>query len=387
MTTGPWAVRFQHPELPSLQDVAQYFRASEDAAWFSNGGPCNEQLTKRIELEVLGTHATLTSSGTSALAVALQATGLRKRDDIRTLVAIPSFTFAAVASVVLWAGLEPVFVDVEPTSWHMSPEHLANTLRLDGPQRFAAVIAASTFGMPPHETITDQWEHICRKHGIPLIVDSAAGFGSQRSDGSSLGSQGDIEAFSFHVTKPFGVGEGGLLSTRDDALDRRIKSLVNFGFDTDRTVVEQIGTNAKMSEVQAATGLCVLDAFATTLTRRRSAALRARNALVAGGWSVQAHSDNASWQFIPALAPDQYERDQATKRCAAAGIEVRHYFKPLHRHPALERIRRPAGLQTTEWLAERSLSLPLSTMMDPEVAAWIGRVAVGRDTGVLRTIS
>lgn len=378
MSSPDVVVRFQHPVLPALQDVAGYFAASEGAAWFSNDGPCATLLTERIEKEVLGTRATLTSSGTSALAVALHATTLQQGAPRRRLVAIPSFTFAAVASVVLWAGLEPVFVDVERDGWHMSPDHLAETMRIAGPQRFAAVISGTTFGIPPYRSITRAWEEVCARYGVPLIVDSAAGFGSEAEDGAPLGSQGTVETFSFHATKPFAIGEGGLVSTTDSALGERLRALVNFGFDTNRVVSGPIGTNAKMSEIQAAFGLSALDHFPENLAARRSAAHSARDELAKGGWSTQANNAKASWQFIPALAPDPEERARATERCQREGIEVRHYFKPLHRHPGLAAFSRPAGLENTEWLAERSLSLPLSQTMGSDIAIWIARTVTAQ---------
>ena len=119
---------------------------------------------------------------------------------------LPSFTFPDRAAA-LWNGLEPRLVDVEPRHWHLDPVALERELSaLDG--KVAVVLAVSSFGTPPPTAVRERWERACAQTGVPLVVDSAAGFGGLAADGRAIGAQGDVEVVSFHATKPFAIGEG-----------------------------------------------------------------------------------------------------------------------------------------------------------------------------------
>lgn len=351
------AIRFQHPEFPLLSDVGSYFAASEDAGWFSNFGPCNQLLCERLT-ERTGASCTPVSSGTIGLAVALQAV---RRPRCRKVL-VPSFTFAAAPGVIKWCGLEPVFVDIEPGGWHVSPASLDEGLARYG-NDVAAVIVGSSFGIPPSVQHSSAWRELCQARGVPLIVDSAAGFGSVRSDGQPLGLQGDAEVFSLHATKPFAIGEGGLVTTARSGLHQEIQRLINFGFNSARIVDQQPGINGKLSELQAATALAVLDTFDHVLETRRLLAAEYTRLFVSHGWSVQNESQQAAWQFFPVLAPSAHHREHARARCEAGAIETRCYYQPLHRQPGFQRCERVGSLSVTEDIASRTLSLPLFNSM------------------------
>src|SRR5262249_47531941 len=149
-----------------------------------------------------------------------------------------------------------------------------------------AVLACSTFGMPPQARQRAAWERVTRAAGIPLFVDSAAGFGSVADDARGLGDQGGAEGFSFHATKPFAVGEGGLLTTANDELADRVERLTNFGFQ-DGVVDADIGLNAKLSEWSAATALAVLDDFPRILASRRASAAQIAAGVEPHGYQLQ----------------------------------------------------------------------------------------------------
>ena len=312
------------------------------------------------------------ANATTGLAVALQAL---KRPE-RSVVLIPSFTFAALPGVVRWAGLEPIFLDIEPIGWHVDPAALAEGLAIHGTDT-AAVMVGSSFGVPPTRQQSAAWKDLCAEHAVPLIIDSAAGFGSTWADGHALGLQGDAEIFSFHATKPFAIGEGGLITTGNRDLHRRMGELVNFGFDADRVVAVQAGTNAKLSELQCATALAVLDKFDEVLQRRRDLGREYATSLEHSGWTLQRGSACAAWQFVPALAPSARERTAAVERCLVAGIETKQYYTPLHSFPAFADCPRVGDLKVTEEIAASALSLPLFNQMQMETARHIASVATG----------
>ena len=117
----------------------------------------------------------------------------------------------------------------------------------------AIVVACSAFGTPPPPAVREEWADACRATGVPLLIDSAAGFGAAAEDGVAIGGQGDAEVVSFHATKPLAIGEGGAVFSRDTALIERMARLTNFGFDSERRPVERRGINAKLDELHAAT--------------------------------------------------------------------------------------------------------------------------------------
>jgi dTDP-4-amino-4,6-dideoxygalactose transaminase len=351
-------IRFQKPQLPRVEQVAAYFAGAEKIRWFSNRGPCYELLVERLEAFLGGVRCVPVANGTLALMLSLRAVVGSVEGDAREVL-MPSFTFAATINAVLWCGLRPVFVDVEERSWHLDADCLQRALaRRRG--SVAAVLACSTFGIPPSSAQQAAWEDAARAADIPLIVDSAAGFGAATKDGKLLGRQGDAEVFSFHATKPFAIGEGGLVTTSDARTAERVTRLANFGFE-DGVVESDIGLNAKLTEWSAATALAVLDGYDDVLERRRARAERILQAIEPHGYRSQAGTDNAVWQFVPVLAPSPAAREAAIELAAQEAVELRSYYAvPLHRMPAFSSTPIAGDLRCTEYLAERTLSLPMA---------------------------
>ena len=206
-----------------------------------------------------GARALPVGNATLGLMVALAAV-TQDASPVRDLIVTPSYTFAAAVAAIRWTGRQPLMVDVAPDHWQLDEYALDQAFARYG-RRIAAVLATSTFGTPAPAATRARWVERCAREGVPLVVDSAAAFGAITEDGAWLGSQGDVEVFSFHATKPFATGEGGLVTTRSTELRERMARLVNFGFDASRTVVEAMGINAKLSEMQCAVCLAALDGF------------------------------------------------------------------------------------------------------------------------------
>ena len=374
-------LRYQRPQFPPMSEVARYFEMSEAARWYSNGGPCHELLVMRIE-ERLANGALVLPVGncTLGLMVALAAV-TQDMPVARDLVITPSYTFAAAISAIVWTGRQPLMVDVDPGHWQLSEAALANALDRHG-ARVAAVLGTSTFGCPPPQATRERWEQLCHAARVPLVMDSAAAFGALTEAGGELGTQGDVEVFSFHATKPFGTGEGGLISTRSRVLRERMARLVNFGFDDQRMVLDPLGMNAKLSELQSAVGLAVLDRFDGILAARRTSAAHLVQALTPQGFTFQAGCERSTWQSVPVLAPDAASRTAVHLQAAADCVEVRAYFDtPLHTHPPFANYPRASDLSVTDDLAARCLSLPMANDLSADDLA---RVVAALDLGVRR---
>jgi dTDP-4-amino-4,6-dideoxygalactose transaminase len=253
------------PLLPPAADIVPYLEEIDRNRWYSNLGP----LACRFE-DRLGEHfrsgpgsMAAVSNGTAGLTLALKAVGAPSG----ALCMLPAFTFTASASAVLAAGLVPWFVDVDPDSWALEPHKAMAYLRL-APGRVGAVMPVSVFGRPVGVA---QWDEFAGTTGIPAVIDGAASF-----DAAEVGRSPVV--LSLHGTKVFGVGEGGLVMSRDSGLVSRVHSLSNFGFPiaAGRKIARRSavlpGLNGKFSEYAAAVGLAGLDSW--TMSRARFLAVR-----------------------------------------------------------------------------------------------------------------
>jgi dTDP-4-amino-4,6-dideoxygalactose transaminase len=347
-------VRFQAPDPPPLDAIAPYFQQAEEQRWYSNNGPCLKLLEERVSAYVGDVHTLGVCNATLGLMVALREAALPGRN----VVALPSWTFVATAAAVAWCGLRPLFLDVDPVSWQMDPSALEDVLGIR--DDVAAVLACSTFGTAPPTSMRRRWEGACSAAGVPLIVDSAAGFGALDDEGRLLGRQGVTEIFSLHATKPFAVGEGGLLLTTSADRRQRLGLWANFGFDAGRSV-QVPGLNAKMSELAAATALAALDGLDAAIAGRRRLAEGIREALLPLGYLAQAGAVGSAVQFVPLLAQDSAIRERVLEAAAEARIEVRSYYDvPCHRLAPYADAERYGALAVTEDLSRRALSLPMA---------------------------
>jgi dTDP-4-amino-4,6-dideoxygalactose transaminase len=349
-------IRFQRPELPPTADIDAYLELSRGERWFSNGGPCWRLLRDRLS-ERAGAYCVPVASGTLGLMAALSAvlddSGAGSR---RGGALMPSFTFVATAQAAIWSGLEPRLAEIGADHWHLDPEALERELAAE--PGIAAVLAVSAFGTPPPPEVRQRWEQGARAAGVPLVVDSAAGFGAVAADGVPIGAQGDIEVVSFHATKPFAIGEGGAVFSRDRNLHERIESAVNFGLRADRTIGLAGGLNAKMSELHAATALAVLDRLDSILDSRRAAAaaLRERGG---GSASWQAGCELSTWQFVPVALASPEQRQALVEDCRGR-VEARVYYEPLSELMPAATTVVGDGLARTDDLHRRILCLPMA---------------------------
>jgi len=366
-------IPFLRPNLVRFEKYRHYLQSMDECRLYSNFGPLNSRLERRIldeHFDGLGSVCTV-NNATTGLMLALS---VSKRPRGRFAV-MPSFTFAATPLAAMWAGLEPLFVDVRGDDFCISEASLDEALRRHGDE-VAAVVPYAAFGQPldlaPYESLA--------RRGIPVVVDAAASFGATR-DGAAFGSGfSGAAVYSFHATKAFGVGEGGLVYSADEALVARLRAAANFGFGPERISLQQ-GLNAKLPEILAAVGLAALDEF-PQVKRRRIEIHRwyeeelARAAPAQRGWRMQRSNGEVAYQFFPLLAPPGVSNTAVVRALAAHGIELRTYFcPPCHTQPAFESCARLA-LPETEALARRALSLPLwNEMTRDNVASVVGGLA------------
>jgi dTDP-4-amino-4,6-dideoxygalactose transaminase len=370
-------LRFQRPSLPPADAIERYLSLARERRWFSNFGPCWELLAERLG-KATGAHCLPVASCTAGLTIALAALRRRGPENARKAL-VPSFAFPAAAQAAAWNGLEPVFVEVDARTWHVDPQALDATLdsyRGD----VAVVVTLSAFGTPPPPRVRDAWEHACSSANVPLLVDSAAGFGAVAADGRPVGAQGDAEVVSFHATKPLAAGEGGAVFSRDPDLIDELRQLGNFALDAEHQALDLRGTNAKLSEPAAAIALAALDELPDRLEARRVRA-RAMLAEIPAELQRQEGHELGVWQFVPLLAPSRAVRDGLLS-AAHGRVELRTYYGALHRMPAFRQCARAGDLDLTEELDDRAISLPMaSDLSDAEIRLVQDVVADGFPVG------
>jgi dTDP-4-amino-4,6-dideoxygalactose transaminase len=367
------AIPFLRPNLVTCDSYLKYLRGIDESRCYANFGPLNSLFEERIMAEYfrgLGAVSTVNNATTGLmLAIALVKVPGRR------YAVMPSFTFSATPLAAIWAGLEPYFVDVRMSDFAVDEGALQSAVSSLG-KDIAVVVPYATFGAPidlaPYAKLVEQ--------GIPVVVDAAASFGAVREGkGFGTGFPGFV-AFSFHATKPFGIGEGGLVYSASAKLVERWRQAANFGFDVDR-VSRMHGLNAKLPELAAAVGLATLDAFPGKM-RKRADIYRmyvdelARCGLTDGGWTLQEFGGEFPHQFFPLLCPPGTANQEVARWMTEGGIDIRRYFSPpCHQQPAFEALPRSA-LDNTEILSSRTLSLPLWEEMTREhVAAVVSRLA------------
>jgi dTDP-4-amino-4,6-dideoxygalactose transaminase len=369
-------VPFLRPQLPPLADVAPYFRLSEEARFYSNGGPCERLLRERLSEYLGGAAAVPVNNATNGIMVALLGSTHRAGTRDRPLVVTPSYTFAATAGAVDALGHRPLFVDVDPDGWQLDPDALEATLA-EHAADVAAVLVTHTFGVPPAAGLQDRWRAACAAHGVPLVVDAAAGFGAVDADGARTGSGADTHVFSFHATKPFGCGEGGAVTTRDAELAAAYDGIRQFGFAQGR-VVSLPGINAKLDELHAAVALTVLDGFPSVLKARRDVAEHYRTHLEPLGFRFQTGSAGGTWQAGYVQAPDAATREAVLLAGREHGVGITAYYeRPLHRHPAFAGALVHGDLAVTERLAAGALALPMANDLSEAEQARVVEVVRG----------
>lgn len=349
-------IPFLKPNLVRLESYQEYLIDIEKSRLYSNYGPLNTKFEERVARDNFDGIGAVTTVQNATLGLMLAIKAIHRPQGKYAV--MPSFTFAATPLAAMWCGLIPYFVDVDPFTWCSHQEQLESVLNELGDD-VAVVVPYSTFGT----NLELSWYSALHESGIPVVLDAAASFGSSvNGDQQGKGFPG-IVVYSFHATKSFAVGEGGLLYSASLETIVNIRQAANFGFGAARAS-EMQGFNAKVSEFTAAVALATLDVFPEKiLTRQRiyHEYIEHMNhrGLFERGWQVQENKGTVAHQFFPILCPSERINLEFVKQLENAGIQARTYFAPAcHQQPQFSSCPH-TSLVITEDLTRRSLSLPL----------------------------
>ncbi len=339
--------------MPSFEEYCEEIKKLWDSRWLTNMGVEHQQLQAELEAFLGIPHVILCTNGHLALENAIAAMRLPEGAEVITT----PFTFASTTNAIFRNGLTPVFCDVNPEDYTIDAGKIEALIT----EKTAAIVPVHVYG---NMCDVERIQAIADKHGLKVVYDAAHAFGV-RYKGVSAACFGDASMFSFHATKVFHTIEGGAVCFRDDGLVATLNEMKNFGI-RDAETVAYAGGNAKMSEFQAAMGLCNLRHLAGEIEKRKAVVERYRGNLsgIPGLKLCAPQKDvESNYAYFPVVF-DGFgaDRDEVFAALAEADIGARKYFYPLTNSFACYADLPTAGTEKTPaaaFLADRVLTLPL----------------------------
>lgn len=300
--------------LPNKEKYKAYIDRIYESGWLTNNGVVVRELEQRLADYLDVKHLICVANGSLALQLAYKALDL-KGDVITT-----PFSFAASTSTIVWEGLKPVFADIDSQCFNLNPSNIQPLIN----ENTSAIVPVHVFGNPCE---VEQIQAIADRHSLKVIYDAAHAFGVKYK-GQSVLNYGDISTLSFHATKLFHTIEGGAVITNNDELAKKIRLLITFGI-TGPTSIESIGTNAKMNEMEAAMGLCVLDEIDSIRSQRAEVwqnYIKELTGMVSFQYWNQ-YSEN-NYAYAPVLFKDEAQLLGVEAKLKENDIVPRRYFYP-----------------------------------------------------------
>jgi dTDP-4-amino-4,6-dideoxygalactose transaminase len=339
--------------FPSWDKYEAAFRAIFERQYYTNNGPLLTQLEDELQSFLGVKHVICVTNGTFGLMMAADALNLTGK------VILPSFTFIASAQSLIWAGLEPVFCDVDPQTHQIDINKLDPLLD----DQVSAIMGVNLWGGACNPAAL---EHYAQQNNLKLFFDSAHGFGCEVAD-IKLGNFGSLEVFSFHATKVLSAAEGGCICTNDDELADRLRG-IRPSYDNHKKVDVLRVANARMSEAQAAIALMSLEDFTeNTKNNQELFNLYKKNLETIPGIKLVTPSGVtlSNYQYVVCeLDEIRYglSRDQLISVLKAENIIARRYFYPgIHRTTGYEGNK--ANLPITDKLCSVCIQLPIGAMV------------------------
>ena len=329
------------PSLAPLEEYVELLKGVWERGILTHNGPLVQQLEKEIDAYLGADTTVLVTNGTIALHLALRALDLHEGEVITT-----PFTWVASCSTIQWEGFDPVFVDVDPETFNIDPDKIEAAIT----EKTRAILGVHVFSCPCD---VERIEAIASRYNLKVIYDGAHAFGVKHKK-ESIFSRGDISTTSFHATKLLNTGEGGAVFA-SGLLKERIKSLRFFGIDS-RNNITDIGTNAKMTEIHAALGLCNLSDVTNGINHRKSIYSNYFNALSHKVSFQKFNPSSYNYSFMPVLFSSEAELLAVISHLNANNVFPRRYFNPSLNE--IKAIQQYTPCPVSEDLSRRILCLP-----------------------------
>jgi len=345
------AINVTRPFLPEFHEYCNEIEDLWDSRWLTNNGPKHLLLENHLRDYLDVPNLTLYTNGHLALENAIQSLSLNGE-----IITTP-FTFISTTHAIVRSGCTPIFCDIDPENFTIDSSKIERMIS----DKTCAILPVHVYG---NICDIDAIQQIADRYDLKVIYDAAHAFGVRRH-GASIANAGDFSMFSFHATKVFHTIEGGCLTYQDKSLSKMLDAQKNFGI-VSPDEVDYIGGNAKMSEFQAAMGLCNLRRIDDQIARRKLVFEHYVSLLSdIDGISLCIPSEEivSNYAYFPVIFDNfKYNRDSVFEKLREHGVYARKYFYPLTNamgsykgRPGYDPLQTPVALR----IANSVLTLPM----------------------------
>jgi dTDP-4-amino-4,6-dideoxygalactose transaminase len=329
-------------------------------------GPMVSQFEKNFTKFAESKHAIAVNTGTAALHAAVIAAGVKLGDEV----ILPSFTFVATAEAVVLAGGTPVFTDIDPYTYNLSPQAIEKNIT----KRTKAILPVDLYGLSADMVPIQE---IAAMHGLVIVEDAAQSHGLSYK-GKPPGAFANSACWSLYASKNMTTGEGGVITTNDDKTAELVKMVRTHG-ERSKYASEMLGCNYRMSEIQAAIGVVQLEKLPTFVAKRRLNAQRL-NEILAKSEKLKLPQEpeegKHSWYLYTVRLENgaEAERNRIMDELRKKGIGAEaYYLNPVHQMPFYRSNFGIRKLPETEKASKQVFSLPIHPGVSEEQIEYIGK--------------
>ena len=339
--------------MPNREKFKTYIDGIYESGWLTNNGPLVQKLEKKLETYLGVKNLLCLSNGTDALQFAYRLLEEEGKEVITT-----PFSFVSTTSAIVAERLKPIFADIDKESYNIDPTNIEGLIT----KNTCAIAPCHVFG---NACEIEEIDKIAKKHNLKVIYDASHAF-DVKYKGKHILNYGDISIVSFHATKVFHTIEGAAIVIKDDALYEKAKIVRNYGIDAPDSVA-MLGINAKMNEIQAAMGLCMLDEVDEIKKERQESYALYTNSLNKHVQLQKKNSDSTqSYSYFPIVFKSEDEMKKVQKALKEENIVARQYFNPsLDTLPYVESKK---TMHNSRDLSSRILVIPMHSNIEFKVS-------------------
>ena len=336
------------------KNAKKYINDCIDSEWISSAGKYLEDFEKKWSNYCGADEGIAVTNGTSALQVAFKSLNLQPGDEV----IMPSFTIISCATAIIEAGGKPVLVDCYPDTWCLNIEQMKEKVN----NRTKAILVVHMFGHPAE---MDPIIKIVKRHNLYLVEDAAEAHGATYNN-KRVGSFGDLACFSFYANKLITTGEGGMVLSNNKKLTKKIRSLRNLSFRSDRRFYHtEIGYNYRLTNMQAAIGISQIENLQNHIDIKRKNTFLYNNIIRKMDLPLRLPSENENsksvfWMYGVVLKNKKLNAKKLAEKLENRGIETRPLFLGMHQQPVLKKMKlfNNEKFPVTEELSRFGLYLP-----------------------------
>jgi dTDP-4-amino-4,6-dideoxygalactose transaminase len=327
-------------------------------------GPMVKKFEEAFAKYAEAKHAIAVNSGTAALHLAMAGAGIKPRDEV----ILPSFTFVATAEAIVMVGAKPVFVDIDPETYNISPQKIEKAIT----KKTKAIVPVDLYGLPAD---MEPIREIADKHSLLIVEDAAQAHGATYK-GKPAGAFADVACWSLYASKNITTGEGGIITTNNEEIAERIRMMRSHG-EKEKYKSTMLGYNYRMPEIEAAIGCTQLQKLPKFLAKRRQNAMKLTEKL-ASSKNLQLPKETEdckhSWYLYTVRLKNAGEKDRnkvlEELRRRGIGAEA-YYVNPVHLMPYYIKFGK-YKLPETEKTSKQVFSLPVHPGVTAEQINFVG---------------